>query len=118
MISTTAGSSTASAPTSWRPRAIHWEFFFAGNYQEYGEDPVAARQGMTRYIIIVALIAVAAIAVSYAEPDGCQPDQAIATEIASRFNGSAKSATRTRATSKAATGQHARTLDTTGSAGR
>jgi sulfate-transporting ATPase len=37
VISTTAGSSTASPPTSWPPKATQWTFF-DGNYQEYEAD--------------------------------------------------------------------------------
>ena len=37
-LATTAGSSTASPPTSWPPRATRKWMFFDGNYQEYEAD--------------------------------------------------------------------------------
>jgi len=77
-------------------------------------------QGMTEYIIIVAMIAVAAIAV-YQRFGQTVRNQtaAIATEIAGKDGGTAKSAAQTAAGKAATEANTARTLDTyTGNAGR
>ena len=77
-------------------------------------------QGMTEYIIIVALIAVGAIAVyQYFGQTVRNQTAAIATEIAGKDGGTAKSAAQTAAGKAATEANTARTLDTyTGNAGR
>ena len=77
-------------------------------------------QGMTEYIIIVAMIAIAAIAVyQYFGQTVRNQTAAIATEIAGKDGGTAKSAAQTAAGKAATEANTARTLDTyTGNAGR
>jgi type IV pilus assembly protein PilA len=86
------------------------------------KTPNAAQrgQGMTEYIIIVALIAVAAIAVyQYFGKTVRNQTAAIAIEIAGKDGGTANTAAQTAAAKAATEANRSRTLDTyTGNAGR